>query len=206
MPTNVKTALITDRCFQFEDIVENPNPLAKWVKRPNDFLMNDERRYPTGSCVVRKNCWLHQSWASQMQSEVIAVLGTLGGALLVGFINYLSNRSGKNHEWRLALARDQVASRQRLYAEFLVLAQRFVVQAREGKISSLDDLTVLNGKYAEVRLVAPQSVTEVAKRLADYAITSDTTQSAKEVADCFVLEERFIVVARADIARVLSEA
>ena len=141
-----------------------------------------------------------------MQSEVIAVLGTLGGALLVGFINYLSNRSGKNHEWRLALARDQVASRQRLYAEFLVLAQRFVVQAREGKTSSLADLTVLNGKYAEVCLVAPQSVTEVAKRLADYAITSDTAQSAKEVADCFVLEERFIVVARADIARVLSEA
>lgn len=141
-----------------------------------------------------------------MPSEVIAVLGTLSGALLVGLINYFSNRSAKSHEWRLALARDQVASRQKLYAEFLVEAQRLVVQAREDKISRLADLNALNGKYAEVCLVAPQSVTEVAKKLADYAITSHAVQPAKEVADFFVLKESFIVVAREDMARVFSEA
>ena len=61
-----------------------------------------------------------------MPSELIAVLGTLGGALLVALINFFSNRSVKNQEWRLTIARDQVLSRQKLYAEFLVEAQRLV--------------------------------------------------------------------------------
>ncbi len=141
-----------------------------------------------------------------MQSEVIAVLGTLSGALLVGLINYFSNRSVKNHEWRLALARDQVAGRQKLYAEFLVEAQRLVVQAREDKISSLTDLNALNAKFSEVCLVAPQSVIEVAKKLADYAITSHAVQPASEVADFFALKSDFIEAAREDLAKVLSEA
>ena len=141
-----------------------------------------------------------------MQPEVIAVLGTLAGALLVGLINHFSNRSVKNHEWRLALARDQVASRQKLYAEFLVESQRLVVQARESKVFSLNDLNALNGKYAEVCLIAPQSVINEAKKLAEYAITSHAVQPAKEVADFFRLKEGFIVVARKDVAKVLSEA
>jgi len=139
-----------------------------------------------------------------MPSELIAVLGTLSGALLVGLINYFSNRSGKNHEWRLALARDQAATRQKLYAEFLVEAQRLVVQAREEKIASLNDLNALNGKYAEVCLVASQTVIDEAKKLADYAITSHAVQPAREVADFFRLKEGFIAVAREDIAEVLS--
>lgn len=141
-----------------------------------------------------------------MPSELIAVLGTLSGALLVGLINYFSNRSAKNHEWRLMLARDQVANRQKLYAEFLVEAQRLVVQAREDKITSLSHLNALNEKYAEVCLVAPESVIEAAKKLSDYAITSHPVQPAKEVADFFRFKEGFIAVAREDMAKVLSEA
>jgi hypothetical protein len=139
-----------------------------------------------------------------MPSEFIAVLGTLFGALVGGLINYFATRGVKNHEWRLALARDQAAGRQKLYAEFLVEAQRLVVQAREDKVSSLTDLNALNGKFAEVSLLAPESVIEAAKKLADYAITSHSVQPAKEVADFFKLKEGFIAAARKDIVRVLS--
>lgn len=141
-----------------------------------------------------------------MSPELVAVLGTLFGALVGGLINYFSSRSVKNHEWRLALAKDQVASRQKLYAEFLVEAQRLVVQAREEKITSLADLNALNGKFAEISLVAPDSVVEVAQKLADSAITSHSAQPAKEVADFSKLKTAFIAAARQDIARVLSEA
>ena len=141
-----------------------------------------------------------------MQTELIAVLGTLGGALLVGVINYFSNRSVKNHEWRLAIARDQVSSRQKLYAEFLVEAQRLVVLGREEKISSLTGLNAMNSKFAEVCLVASQPVIEEAKKLADYALTSQSTPPAKEVANFFILKESFIAVARKDMAKVLSDA
>jgi hypothetical protein len=138
--------------------------------------------------------------------EILAVLGTLLGALVGGLINYFSSRSVKNHEWRLALAKDQVASRQKLYAEFLVEAQRLVVQAREEKITSLADLNALNSKFAEVSLVAPDGVVEAAQKLTDSAITSHSAQPAKEVADFFKLKMSFIAEARQDIARVLSEA
>lgn len=139
-----------------------------------------------------------------MTAESIAVLGTLLGALVGGLLNYLSSRSVKNHEWRLALARDQAATRQKLYAELLVEAQRLVILAREEKINSLTDLNALNEKFAEVSLVAPDSVVESAQKLADYAITSHSAQPAKEVADFFKLKTEFIAAARQDIARILN--
>jgi hypothetical protein len=139
-----------------------------------------------------------------MPSELIAVLGTLFGTLVGGLINYCTTRSVKNHEWRLALARDQAAVRQKLYAEFLVEAQRLVVQAREDKVSSLSDLNPLNGKFAEVSLLAPEDVMGAAKKLANYAITSHSVQPAKEIADFFKLKEEFVSSARRDIAKVLS--
>ena len=141
-----------------------------------------------------------------MPPEVIAIVGTLSGAVVVGIINYFSNRSVKNHEWRLARARDQISVRQKLYSEFLVETQRLVVQSREEKISSLSDLNPVNGKFAEICLVASEVVIEEAKKLADYAITSHSVQPAKEVASFFTLKESFIAAARIDMAKALSEA
>jgi hypothetical protein len=127
-----------------------------------------------------------------MPTELIAVLGTLFGALVGGLINYFSSRSVKNHEWRLSLAKDQAVSRQKLYAELLVEAQRLVIQAHEEKISSLADLNTLTGKFAEVSLVAPDTVVEAAKKLTDAALTSHSAPPAKEVADFFKLRAAFI--------------
>jgi hypothetical protein len=137
-----------------------------------------------------------------LPTELIAVLGTLFGALVGGLINYFSSRSVKNHEWRLSLAKDQAISRQKLYAEFLVEAQRLVTQAHEDKISSLADLNILIGKFAEISLVAPDVAVEAAKKLTDAAVTSHSAPPAKEVADFFKLKAAFIVAARQDIARV----
>ena len=141
-----------------------------------------------------------------MPAELVAVLGTLSGALLVGVINYFSNKGMKNHEWRLALARDQFTIRQKLYAELLVESHRLVIQAREEKISSLADLNAINGKYAEVCLVGTTAVIEDAEKLTGYAITSYSTQPASEIAEFYTLKRSFIAAARKDMAKVLSEA
>jgi hypothetical protein len=141
-----------------------------------------------------------------MPSELVAVIGTLFGALVGGSINYFSSRSVKSHEWRLALARDQAQSRQKLYAEFLVEVQRLVMQAREEKIKSLSDLNPLNGKFAEVSLLAPENVIDAAKHLADYAITSHCAQPASEVTNFFAVKQSFVVVARKDIESILRDA
>jgi hypothetical protein len=141
-----------------------------------------------------------------MPPELIAIVGTLSGGLLVGLINYFSNKRIKNHEWRLALARDQVTARQKLFADFLVEAQRLVMLAREEKLSSLTDFNIINGKFAEICLVSSEHVIEEAKKLADYAITSHAAQPAKEVANLFALKQSFIAAARQDMAKVLGEA
>lgn len=141
-----------------------------------------------------------------MQPEVFAIVGTLSGAIVVGVINYFSNRSVKNHEWRLALARDQISMRQKLYSELLAEAQRLVIQAREEKASSLADLNLVNVKFAEICLVASEEVIEEARKLKDYAITSYGVPPAKEAANFFTLKEAFIAAARKDMAKVLSDA
>lgn len=140
-----------------------------------------------------------------MSNELIAVLGALGGTLVGGFINYVATRSVKNHEWKLALAKDQVATRQKLYAEFLVEAQRFVIQSRENKISSLADLNPLNGKFAEVSLVAPEAVVHTARAVTDYALCSQSADNAATVSNFFALRQAFIDSARKDIASILHE-
>lgn len=76
-----------------------------------------------------------------MPSELIAVLGTLLGALIGGLINYFANRSAKKHEWSLALAKDNIALRQKLYSEFLVETQRLVIIAADKKVSSASDFS-----------------------------------------------------------------
>ncbi len=84
-------------------------------------------------------------------------------------------------------------------------AQRLVTQAREDKISSLTDLNELNGKFAEISLVASEAVIEEAKKLADYALTSQSSQAANEVANFFQVKANFIAAARHEIGKILSE-
>lgn len=141
-----------------------------------------------------------------MSNELIAILGALGGVLIGGFINYIATRSVKHHEWKLALAKDQVAVRQKLYSEFLIEAQRLVIQSRENKISSLADLDSLNGKFAEVTLVASETVVRTARAVTEYAVCSHSADNAATVSNFFALKQAFIDVARKDIASILHEA
>ena len=49
-----------------------------------------------------------------MPSEVIAIVSTLIGAVVAGVISYVAGRGMKTHEWKLALAREEIASRKSL--------------------------------------------------------------------------------------------
>ena len=138
-----------------------------------------------------------------MTPEITAGIGAasaLLGVLLGGAMNYLTNRNIKRQEWQLALARDQLQVRQKVYAEFLVEAQRALSLGREDKIQALSDLDPIKAKFAEVSMFAPPEVFKAAQQLADAAITSQQTPPAKEVANFFQLKEAFIAAVRADLA------
>ena len=138
-------------------------------------------------------------------TEMIAAIGAvsaLAGVLIGGVMNYLTHRSIKQQEWRLALTRDQLQLRQKVYSEFLVEAQRMLSLGREDKIKSVSDLDPLKGKFAEVSMFASPEVFKAAQMLADAAITSQQNPPAKEVANFFQLKESFIAAVRADLALV----
>jgi hypothetical protein len=141
--------------------------------------------------------------------EMIALIGAvsaLAGVLIGGVMNYLTHRSIKKQEWRLTLTRDQLQLRQKVYAEFLVEAQRMLSLGREDKIKSLSDLDPLKGKFAEVSMFAPPEVFKAAQKLADASMTSQQTPPAKEVASFFQLKENFVAAVRADLAMVTQGA
>jgi hypothetical protein len=137
-----------------------------------------------------------------MASELLPVASALGGVLTGGFINYFAMRSVKNYEWKLALAKEQMASRQKLYAEFLVEAQRLVVQAIERKIAGATELHTMYGKFAEISLVASEAVVDSARAVADYALASHSPDGPSESSNFFSLKQAFIDAARKDIASV----
>jgi len=137
-----------------------------------------------------------------MASELLPVASVLAGVLTGGFINYFAMRSVKSYEWKLALAKEQMASRQKLYAEFLVEAQRLVVEAMERKIARPTELNAMNGKFAEISLVASEAVVNSARAVADYALESQSAAGPTESSDFFSLKRAFIDAARKDIASV----
>ncbi|WP_134059109.1 hypothetical protein [Rheinheimera aquimaris] len=134
-----------------------------------------------------------------MPSELIAVLGTLLGALIGGLINYFANRSAKKHEWSLALAKDNIALRQKLYSEFLVETQRLVIIAADKKVSSASDFSSVGGKFAEISLIAPDCVVRSAKTMLDAALETNSKSKSNETSNFYEIKKAFISHARQDI-------
>lgn len=139
-----------------------------------------------------------------MTSEIIAITGTLAGVFLGGLINYIASRNVKNHEWKLSIAKEQSAVRQKLYSEFFVEAQRLIIQSHEEKLSSLNEFDALSGKFAEITLIAPDDVVEAANQIVEYAITSHGEKSEKETGYFSKIKMKFITAARRDITDVLA--
>lgn len=136
-----------------------------------------------------------------MPSELIAVFGTLAGAVVAGVITYVSGRGVKTHEWKLALAREEAASRRNLYVAFLAEAHRLLIQSTHKKISSVAELSDLDARYAEISLVASTPVIEGAKLIVDSILSAHTVSSKNEDTDDFYArKQRFIDAARTELA------
>ncbi len=135
-----------------------------------------------------------------MSSALIAVLGTLAGAIVGGLIHFFANRQLKHHEWKLSLARDKIGAHQKLYAELLVECNRMVVEAMEAKIRSPRELNAVSGKIAEITLVANDEVIECAKKIASYVLDRHSQTEPNKDQDFFAMKQDFIHAARKEMA------
>lgn len=135
-----------------------------------------------------------------MPPEFITIAGTLGAALIAGIVSYLAGRGMKTHEWRLALAKEELASRKTLYAAFLAEAQRLVIQASERKVHEVSALDQLSRQYAEITLVGSKAVCEAAMHVFDQVLLANVQEQTTEEALRFhPRKAAFLNAARAEI-------
>jgi hypothetical protein len=135
-----------------------------------------------------------------MSSDLVPVVTALGGVLLGHLLSYFTITRTKEREWRLSLAKDEIAARRKLYAEFLAEAQNVVVAAMKQKSADLAALNPMNTRFAEITLLCPDPVIEAARRIADYGLTCHSEAGPKEEISFYRLKEGFIDAAKADIA------
>ena len=135
-----------------------------------------------------------------MPSEFVTVAGTLSAALVAGLLSYWAGRGMKTHEWRLALAKEDMAIRRTLYAAFLAEAQRLIIQASEDKVHAVAELDLLSRHYAEITLVGEKPVCEAAVQVFDAVLLAHVReQTAAEALEFHPRKEAFLNAARTEI-------
>lgn len=135
-----------------------------------------------------------------MPSELITVAGTLVAALVAGVVSYLAGRGMRTHEWRLALAREELTARKALYAAFLAEAHQLIIQASETKLSDVRELEVLNRQYAEITLVGSKPVIEAAMHIVDRVLMANVREeTAAEALEYHPRKEAFLTAARNEL-------
>lgn len=135
-----------------------------------------------------------------MTPEAIAILAALGGTLSGGFVTYLSGRNLKDREWKLGLLRDRLRDREKLYADFLVNAQRLVMKAMESKIQNPTELDIMNNEFARIEMVAAESIVEAARKICNHILIRHSQDSDKDEKDFFELKQAFIESVRKEFS------
>ena len=142
-----------------------------------------------------------------MSTDLLTIAGTLGAAFVAGGISYLAGRGMKTHEWKLTLAREELAARKALYATFLSEAHRLIVKATEKKIEVVAELDTLNRQYAEITLVGSRAVTDAAMQVFDSVLMAQMRdETATEAMVFHPRKEAFLVAARNELQALRGEA
>ena len=134
-----------------------------------------------------------------MDSQLLAMLGALAGVLIGGFINFFASKSVKQREWKLSLAKDQIALRQRLYGEFLAEAQRLLTISIYEQLSLPRDIHLLNNILAQITLLAPEELVVRARAVREHIFKHPSMATDPESPSFNVLRKAFLESAREDI-------
>lgn len=119
-------------------------------------------------------------------------------AVMAGGISYAAGKGMKKQEWHLALRREKIALRQRLYTEFLAETERLTLLSIDKKINDIAEFNSAVGKWAEIELVASAEVRESVKKLLD-GIFGSHLKDAKSDGILYPLKAAFIECARIEI-------
>lgn len=134
-----------------------------------------------------------------MPTEFIAAGAALLGTLVGGFVNYFASRSMKTREWQLAIKKDSLQSRQKLYADFLVTTQTLIMKSMEARITKPTDLDIMNVEFARIELLGSARVVEAAREICDHVIVAHSERPESDKRSFFILKQEFIRAAREEL-------
>lgn len=140
-----------------------------------------------------------------MPAELIAILTTLATASVAGIISYWAGLGLKRREWRLQIARERLASREGLYAEFLTLASAHVLLAIEEKADAVSAFRQITEKREHIAMVSSPAVSQAADDLWQAAIEANAVENTAD-SGFAALKATFIREVRAELSRLEAKA
>lgn len=137
--------------------------------------------------------------AATLTEILIPVSASIATALVAGTASYFAGKGMRFQEWRLALLRERLLERQRLYAKFLAEADRsqLIVIAKEEK--SIDNLMPLLALFAEITLLSSSTVSKCAQQVCDAALSSISREVIEDVNAYLPAKTAFLTAARAEL-------
>ena len=142
-------------------------------------------------------------------TEYTAIFGTLAGVLIGGLLNFIVSRTVKMQEWRLGIAKEQLARRQDLYADYLAEIQRLTAQRIYGPLEVPKDVHALDRLVAQMTLLSPEDVVQAAREFRRHLFRDSSPASetpAQDLPTFNQLNRTFLEAAKRDIRSYTGDA
>jgi len=88
--------------------------------------------------------------SNEIAASLISVVGTGIVGIVAAWISFSAGRGLKNHEWRLAVVKENTTLRHRLYSEFLAEANRLFLQGIDAKAAQAATFQILTARFSEI--------------------------------------------------------
>lgn len=139
---------------------------------------------------------------SSLAQILVPLAASLGAALIAGVASYLAGRGMRSHEWKLGLVRERLLERQRLYAKFIVEADRNVLVVTAHAKKSIDNVAPLLSLYAEISLLSSPAVQACAQQVCNLAIAANGVEDTGQDGDHFAAKSAFVDAARRELSTI----
>ncbi|MER8395738.1 hypothetical protein [Mesorhizobium sp. M0959] len=140
--------------------------------------------------------------SSEIAASLISVVGTGIVAILAAWISFAAGRGLKNHEWRLAVVKENSTLRHRLYCEFLAEANRLFLQGIDAKAAQAATFQTLTARFSEIELIGSDPVVQAARDICDSALASHATKDAEPKMAFYDVKQNFISAVRREISAI----
>lgn len=140
--------------------------------------------------------------SNEIAASLISVVGTGIVGIVAGWISFAAGRGLKNHEWRLAVVKENITLRHRLYSEFLAEANRLFLQGIDAKAAQASTFQTLTARFSEIELIGSDTVVRSAKDICDSALASHAAEDVEPKKAFYDVKQHFISAVRQEISAI----